>query len=407
MELRKNKREETIKKRRNVVVQDSGNNDNDILSSVNLFKIFENAANPKDREKQLLAIRSVRILISTDRNPPIECCISSGILPILVTCLELHDNQLLQFEAAWVLTNIAAGTSEQTNSVVRAGAVPFLVQLLASPAQSVSEQALCALRNIIGDGPHLRDYVIKHGFVRPLLTLIKPDIIISFLRIITSVIVNLCRHTTPAPPNDTVLELLPALTVLIHQTDENILLNTVWAFTYLTYGANNQIQMVIDSGVVPKLVSLLDNVSETELMLAALRAVGNIISGSDEQTQVVLDCDALSYFPTLLSHPKIQIKKEAVWLLSNITAGNQAQVQAVIDACLLPKIIESLRVRDFQTQKEAAFAICNLAIIGNSDQVAQLIKDEAIAPLCALLTCNDTQVIIVSFPLMLRNLIRK
>lgn len=42
---------------------------------------------------------------------------------------------------------------------------------------------------------------------------------------------------------------------------------------------------------------------------AALRAVGNIVTGTDEQTQVVLNCDVLSHFPNLLTHPKEKINK--------------------------------------------------------------------------------------------------
>lgn len=45
---------------------------------------------------------------------------------------------------------------------------------------------------------------------------------------------------------------------------------------------------------------------------AALRAVGNIVTGTDEQTQVVLNCDALSHFPALLTHPKEKINKVKV-----------------------------------------------------------------------------------------------
>lgn len=394
VELRKNKREETIQKRRNVPVQDS-TDDDDILSTINLKKIVENAGNAKDPEMQLAAVQAARKLLSSDRNPPIDDLITSGILPILVKCLERSEHSMLQFEAAWALTNIASGTSAQTNQVVRAGAVPLFLQLLQSPAPSVCEQAVWALGNIIGDGPHLRDYVIKHGVVQPLLTFIKPDIPISFLRNVTWVIVNLCRNKEPPPPTGTIQELLPALNVLIHHTDVNILVDTVWALSYLTDGGNEQIQMVIDSNVVPKLIPLLAHV-EAKVQTAALRAVGNIVTGSDEQTQVVLNCDALSYFPTLLTHAKEKIRKEAVWFLSNITAGNQSQVQAVIDAGLLPKIIDNLRTGEFQTQKEAAWAISNLTISGNRDQVAQLIKDEAIPPFCDLLTCKDTQVINVS-----------
>ena len=47
--------------------------------------------------------------------------------------------------------------------------------------------------------------------------------------------------------------------MLIHHTDINILVDTVWALSYLTDGGNDQIQMVIDSGVVAKLVPLLSH----------------------------------------------------------------------------------------------------------------------------------------------------
>lgn len=76
--------------------------------------------------------------------------------------------------------------------------------------------------NIIGDGPQLRNYVIELGVVNPLLSFIKPDIPISFLRNVTWVIVNLCRNKEPPPPMHTIIDLLPALNALIHHTDVNV-----------------------------------------------------------------------------------------------------------------------------------------------------------------------------------------
>ncbi|XP_034945805.1 importin subunit alpha-3 [Chelonus insularis] len=390
VELRKNKREETLQKRRNVPIADDDDIEN-TLSKVDLEALVQKAAS-LDPKEQLAAVQSARKLLSSDRNPPIDPLIESGILPILVCCLEKHDNPSLQFEAAWALTNIASGTSTQTQAVITAGAVPLFLQLLHSSQQNVCEQAVWALGNIIGDGPVPRDYVIKLGVVQPLLTFIKPDIPITFLRNVTWVIVNLCRNKEPPPPVQTIKEILPALNMLIHHTDVNILVDTVWALSYLTDGGNEQIQMVIDSGVVPQLIPLLSH-KEVKLQTAALRAVGNIVTGTDEQTQTVLNCDALSHFPNLLTHQKDKICKEAVWFLSNITAGNQSQVEAVIEAGLLPLIIRNLSKSDSQTQKEAAWAISNYTISGSRDQVARLIQEGVIEPFCDLLSCKDTQVI--------------
>lgn len=224
VELRKNKREETLQKRRNVPIGDSTDEDeiDRALASTDLKELVMNAANADNPEVQLAAVLQCRKLLSSDKNPPIDDLIATGILPVLVQCLSRTDHPTLQFEASWALTNIASGTSAQTNKVVHAGAVPLFLQLLMSPHENVCEQAVWALGNIIGDGPVLRDFVIELGVVEPLLSFIKPDIPITFLRNVTWVIVNLCRSKDPPPPVKTIREILPALNVLIMHTDINV-----------------------------------------------------------------------------------------------------------------------------------------------------------------------------------------
>ena len=150
--------------------------------------------------------------------------------------------------------------------------------------------------------------------------------------------------------------------------------------------------MVIDSDIVRHLIPLLSH-SDVKVQTAALRAVGNIVTGTDEQTQYVLNFDALSHFQQLLMHSKEKINKEAVWFLSNITAGNQDQVQSVIDHKLIPLIIHHLDKGDFQTQKEAAWVVSNLTISGTPAQVAHVVQCGVIAPFCKMLSVRDGQVV--------------
>ena len=76
------------------------------------------------------------------------------------------------------------------------------------------------------------------------------------------------------------------------------------------------------------------------MLVPALRTVGNIVTGDDMQTQVIIGCGALTCLLHLLkTAQKKSIKKEACWTISNITAGTKEQIQAVIDAgaMLLPQ----------------------------------------------------------------------
>ena len=50
-----------------------------------------------------------------------------------------------------------------------------------------------------------------------------------------------------------------------------------------------------------------------KVQTAALRAVGNIVTGTDEQTQTVLDHGALEHFSGLLTHSKEKINKVGIF----------------------------------------------------------------------------------------------
>ncbi|CAK0794467.1 unnamed protein product, partial [Prorocentrum cordatum] len=171
----------------------------------------------------------------------------------------------------------------------------------------------------------------------------------SMMRNATWTLSNLCRGKPP-PPFEWVSPALSTLSQLIFSGDVEVITDSCWALSYLSDGPNERIQAVIQAGVCPRLVELLQHASPL-VQTPALRAVGNIATGDDHQTQVVLQAGTLPKLSGLLTHAKKAIRKESCWTISNITAGNREQIQEVINNDLIPKVVELLGTADFDIKK--------------------------------------------------------
>lgn len=138
--------------------------------------------------------------------------------------------------------------------------------------------------------------------------------------------------------------------------------------------------------------------ASTSVQTPALRSVGNIVTGDDVQTQVIINCGALPALLSLLSSGKDGIRKEACWTISNVTAGNSIQIQSVIDANIIPPLIHLLSNGDLKTRKEACWAISNATSGGlqKPEQIRYLVNQGCIKPLCDLLACPDNKIIQVA-----------
>jgi len=374
VQLRKAKRDEQLTKKR-LMRDDAENAENEPVNANFSLDPGMNAAAAKlkdpatDSQTILAVVTEIRKQLSRAKQPPIQEAINAGIVPLAVKFLG-SDNAKLQFEASWVLTNIASGESHQTQSVVDSGGIPPMLELLRTGEIETKEQVVWALANIAGDSAKLRDQCLQAGTLDAFLAcLVQHEDRIDMLKQSTWGISNLCRGK-PHPPIEYVSKALPYLCqLLVACTEPEVLTDALWALSYIADGDEHRINLLLESGVVGTVVQAL-GCGKDDFGTPAIRVVGNIATGNNQQTQVIVSCGALGHLPSFLHSKKSSLVKEACWLLSNITAGTSDQIQAVIDAGLLSKVMELCTGgHTHLVRKEAFWTISNLAVGGRPDQI--------------------------------------
>jgi len=411
IQLRKNKREEGIQKRRamgsaNKAPDQSAPSEETMQTLTNkkctvadIPTLMSLLQNPSSSEIQTLeGVRGFRKMLSVEQNPPVKEVINCGALPIFVNLLLAPDNGSqtktfhdIHFEAAWALTNVAS--TEYTKSVVDCNAVPILVKLLLSASADVREQSAWCLGNIAGDSPALRDIVLQNGAMDPLLKNIINPSSESLLGNVVWALSNFCRGK-PQATLDFVAPAIPHLANVLHSSHKPSMMDACWALSYISDGDDNRIDAVMNAGVTPKLVEFLAR-EETSIVTPALRILGNFVSGNDRQTQAVIDANIMDYIVNLLASPKKNIRKETCWLISNIAAGTVDQISYLMKKPqIISLIVDAITNDEWEVRKEASWVLSNIATGGRDDHVQGLIELKSIDALCSILSVSDSKVIL-------------
>ncbi len=74
----------------------------------------------------------IRKILSVQQDPPIQEIIDAGLVPKMIEFVKQSEYPQLQLEATWALTNVAAGTSAQCQTIIDKGGIPLFVELLQS-----------------------------------------------------------------------------------------------------------------------------------------------------------------------------------------------------------------------------------------------------------------------------------
>lgn len=332
-----------------------------------------------------------KLLLSVGDNPPIQTAIDAGAVQLLMPCLR-GPTVACQFDACWASSILASGTSAQRQVVMSAGFVPALVPLLDSPSEKVRDRAAWAVGQFCRCSPRRRrrdqDFVdegdpLLPPLIRCAASAESPNIVRHAMRALSRVL----RLNPRADVDTVVVPALPLVAVRLHHGDTEVVTDACWALFYLSDApaySDKRLQAVLNiEGLVSRVVEL-TAVHDATWHAPALKVIGNLVLGSDAQTQVVLDAGALRLFPSLLTLPSRFTVKEVLRTLSNIATGPTSHIQSIFDANLLSRIVElSLPGQPMTIRENALWTAKQMARKGTRLQQLALIDAGVLSALCS------------------------
>ena len=365
---------------------------------------FEDSAIPtlvqkvlsNEQEDYHYGLIGIRKLLSKEDNPPIQPIIDAGVVPRLIQLTSPLSPKKVQFEAAWCLTNICSGTTQQTRYVIEKGALAAFLSLLRSDDLEVVEQSVWGLGNIAGDNAQFRDLILQQNGAEELVKVLAKASTLSMKRNVVWALSNLCRGK-PAPPFALVYKAIPQFCELLTvETDTQTLVDVAWGLSYLT-DSNEGINSVLSYNIVPKLIEFLSH-TDLALVTPCLRTIGNIISGNDEQTSVVLrEKNFIPELFKLADNKKKGIRREAFWTLSNITAGTPIQFEAIMgNPVYVEKLIYAAKNDDDKIKKEAIWALSNSTATCTPAQIIRILDNGVFGCLIDLLDEHNARNLLVA-----------
>ncbi|KYN35444.1 Importin subunit alpha [Trachymyrmex septentrionalis] len=307
---------------------------------------------------------------------------------ILSRCIEFldSDNICLQCEVISLLTVITLNGSEESKNRKKYEAIPKLLKLLKS-ASSIVEQIVYVLGNII-DIPYARDLALEYDAISLVVDLIKPDTSVTFMDNISWLLSNLCQRSPPLSL-ELIRPVLPVFDRLLSSENNNIISDTCRILYYLTNGVNNNIQAIMETGILPKILNCLISKMKSILIPAWLTVRNIAVMGDNTQRDAIILAGGLSRLRSLYWYygdKKNIIAEQIMWLICKM-ARDTDQIQSVIDAGLLLTLINEILFGE--TKVIAIWAVTTMMTRATDQQFTQFINAGIVPALCNLLPSND------------------
>jgi hypothetical protein len=251
-------------------------------------------------------------------------------------------------QMAWAVANMAGSGRLARDNLLAGGALNCVLQALENP-----NNALGTLRNLTWAMGNL----CRHKPPPPLIAvqavlpacyhlLQHPDTsvqdaacwAVSYISDGAAERINACQDAG----------LIPIVFELLRTQRSTVMLPAIRVFGNYAVTSSDMTQRVVEMGVLPLFQPLMQPHVERLIRKECCWTLSNVAAGRVDQVQIVLDSGLMPLVVRCMSDPELEVRKEAAWVCANIAAaGTQQQTKYMTETFdVLPPLTELLRTHD-------------------------------------------------------------
>ncbi|KAK2956277.1 hypothetical protein BLNAU_8841 [Blattamonas nauphoetae] len=302
-------------------------------------------------------------------SPLIQNFINAGAVGPVLNIIKLSQSEQILEEAAWVITNVACGTRDQCDFLMKSGVVPALKTCLTHSSMKCRAQALWAFSNLaLTSTTYVRVIANEHIFLMFPPSFYKPASPLTTTQLRILQLTGALAPTLSEPEfKDDAIRVLPFLVDVIHPAYP-----TVISSSLQTLGGILNNQTLIDQINFHKLSNSLtkilhgtfdlhpNKVNLAQIMERALGLVGQMCQ-SDKCIEYFLHSRILSALSTTMCSVNEQIRKKTAFALGNISAGTASHKDMILRTDIVKQYVQSFETEKPNTQSDILIFFMNLS----------------------------------------------